>query len=80
MIWSIAHAACPAPSSDPVVDRVRTCGHVMGGEPGTGSGVGDVTGRSSHVADPLPKPGKTVCDQIGPWLYLDNYKASYFFL
>ena len=23
-------------------------------------------------------PGKDTYDQFGPWLYLDNYKASYF--
>jgi hypothetical protein len=80
MIWSIAQAAWPGASSVPVVDRPRTCGHVGVGAAEAGSAGEDVTGRSSHVADLPQRPGKTSCDQFGPWLYLDNYKASYFIL
>ena len=80
MIWSIAQAAWPAASSDPAVERPRTCGHVVVGAPGSGAATDGVTGRSSHVADLSPRSGKTSCDQFGPWLYLDNYKASYFIL
>ncbi len=40
--------------------------------------------RSSHGRSRPPTAvntrGKTCCDQFGPWLYLNNYKASYFSL
>lgn len=35
-------------------------------------------GRTSGSRDQGP-PTQT-CDQFGPWVYLNNYKASYFLL
>jgi hypothetical protein len=84
MIWSIAQAASPAANSEPFVKRPRTCGHDEIGVPPGGWEDGAVT--LPIVACPaLPtnadiRLGKTCCDQFRPWLYLDNYKASYFFL
>jgi hypothetical protein len=84
MIWSIAQAASPAANSEPVVKRPRTCGHdEIEGSP-EGWERGAVTARSSHARHdrptPISGPGKTCCDQFRPWLYLNNYKASYFIL
>ena len=84
MIWSIAQAACPWVNSNPVVNRLRTCGHDVSGD---GSEGVCVTARSSHRhAGRRPCRGrqralpKLSCDQFRPWLYLTNYKASYFSL
>jgi len=44
-----------------------------------------VKAAMSPADGPMPgtpdqSPPTQTCDQFGPWVYLDNYKASYFFL
>jgi hypothetical protein len=54
------------------------------GTPRGGLGAMQSRSRSLHARHRLPTlvrhPPKTCCDQFRPWLYLYNYKASYFSL
>ena len=42
------------------------------------AGMSPADGRTSRTRDQGP-PTQS-CDQFGPWVYLDNYKASYSFM
>ena len=84
MIWSIAQEASPAANSLPAVNRPRTWGHVEIGDPSRGPGGDAVTLPIVACATPATNAGQAAtencCDQFRPWLYLYNYKASYFSL
>ena len=37
-------------------------------------------GDGPTIGTPCPRRRQISCDQFGPWVYLNNYKASYFYL